>query len=68
MLHLDVHKETVVACLRLVADGKLTNRSSYVPDDHSAYPARSSPGQYPQRSQEANAARSAVSNQHERSR
>jgi hypothetical protein len=31
---LDVHKETVVACLRLVSDGKVTTECSYLPDDH----------------------------------
>ena len=31
---LDVHKETVVACLRLVSDGKVTTEVPYLPDDH----------------------------------
>ena len=36
---LDVHKETVVACLRLVSDGKVTTGSSYLPDDHHGGPS-----------------------------
>jgi hypothetical protein len=31
---LDVHKATVVACLRLVSDGKVTTEVLNLPDDH----------------------------------